>query len=126
MSAQEASDATPAVVPPVNVYESGGQLSVAVPLPGAHPEQIRLLLRPDRLELEAQGKYPQESQNYLRKGWTVGRTRLDLDLPRRVAPEKAHATLNLGVLVLMAPISESGQGEQVVAVEIHHPAVPPP
>ena len=39
------------------------------------------------------------------------RAELELDLPRRVDPGRARATLRYGVLVVMAPISEQGSGE---------------
>ncbi len=94
--------------PPANVYEGNGQLSVAVPLPGAHPEHTAVRLAPEHLEVVAECKYPQESQRYLRHEWQVGSWRLDLALPRRVDPSTARASLNLGVLVVMAPFSEVG------------------
>jgi HSP20 family molecular chaperone IbpA len=96
--------------PPVNVYEASGQLSVAVPLPGVHPDHVSIEVQPERLLVTADGKYPQESQNYLHHGWQVGFWRLDLQLPRRVDPAGARATLNLGVLVVMVPVSDSGAG----------------
>jgi HSP20 family molecular chaperone IbpA len=97
--------------PPANVYEGSGQLSVAVPLPGAHPDHIKVQLAQEHLEVVAECKYPQENQRYLRRDWQVGAWRLALALPRRVDPSTARATLNLGVLVVMAPFSEVG-GEQ--------------
>jgi HSP20 family molecular chaperone IbpA len=92
--------------PPVNVYEGSGQLSMAMPLPGAHPDHISVRLAPERLDVVAECKYPQESQRYLRHDWQVGAWRVEVPLPRRVDPAAARATLNLGVLVVMAPLSE--------------------
>jgi HSP20 family molecular chaperone IbpA len=103
--------------PPVNVYEGNGQLRVAVPIPGAHGEHTTVVLRPENLQVAAICKYPQEDQHYLRRDWQVGAWQLDLDLPRRVDPKQAHATLNYGVLVVMAPISDSGAGEEQLIVE---------
>lgn len=103
--------------PPANVYESNGQLSVALPVPGAHPESTAILVEPDRLSVEAVCKYPQESQHYLRQEWKVGSWHLDLPLPMRVEPSRARATLNYGVLVVMAPISEASSGSAQVAVD---------
>lgn len=97
-----------AATPPVNIYEGGGQLSAAMPLPGAHPDHVSVRLEPDRLDVVAECKYPQTSQRYLRRDWQVGSWRLDLTLPRPVDPSAARATLNLGVLVVMAPLSEAG------------------
>jgi len=100
-----------AKTPPANVYEGNGQLSVALPIPGAHPEQTEVLVTPERLTVIAEHKYPQADQHYHRHEWQVGRWQLELDLPRRVDPGRARATLRYGVLVVMAPISEQGSGE---------------
>lgn len=103
--------------PAANVYEASGQLSVAVPLPGVHREHVAVNVEPDRLVVTADGKYPQVNQNYLQHGWHVGSWHLDMPLPRRVDPAGARATLNLGVLVVMAPISESGSAGSRPTVE---------
>jgi HSP20 family molecular chaperone IbpA len=102
--------------PPANVYEGNGQLSVAVPIPGAHREHTEVVVTPDRIRVSAENKYPQEGQHYHRHDWRVGTWRLDLELPRPVDPSRARATLNFGVLVVMAPISDQGSGEARPAV----------
>jgi HSP20 family molecular chaperone IbpA len=117
-AANEADGATP----PANVYEGSGQLSVAVPLPGAHPEHISVRLAPERLDVVAECKYPQESQRYLRRDWRVGSWRLALPLPRRVDPSGARATLNLGVLAVMAPFSAAGGAERTLEVSATSPS----
>jgi len=98
-------------VPPANVYEGNGQLSVAVPIPGAHPEHTEVVVTPERVTVSAENKYPQDEQHYHRHEWQVGRWQLELALPRSVDPERAKATLHYGVLVVMAPISDRGAGE---------------
>jgi len=95
-----------AEVPPVNVYEGNGQISVATPVPGAHPDHTQVVVRPDRIIIEARCKYPQESQHYHLHQWQVGRWHLEVPLQKQVDPSQARATLNLGVLVVMAPTSE--------------------
>src|SRR5436190_24277240 len=94
--------------PPVNVYESNGQLEVTLPIPGAHGDHTSVTLDPERLRVEALCKYAQENQRYLRREWQVGAWELDLELPRRVDPTQAHATLNYGVLVVLAKVSSAG------------------
>ena len=98
--------------PPVNVYEGSGQLSVAIPLPGAHPQHTSVTIGPERLLVSADCKYPQESQRYLQRDWQVGSWHLDLPLPRRVDPAGAQGTMNLGVLVVMAPLSSAADVEE--------------
>jgi HSP20 family molecular chaperone IbpA len=115
--AQTVSDLAPAAEPPVNVYESGGELRVALPIPGAHGRHVVVVVNPDRLRVDAPCKYPQSRQNYLRHDWQVGEWALDLPLPSRVDPSRSRATLNYGVLVVMAPLSEAGEGEHRPEVE---------
>ena len=103
--------------PPVNVYEAGGELSVVLPIPGAHAQNVVVVVGPERLRVDAPRRYPQARQNYLRRDWPVGEWTIELDLPRRVDPARSHATLNLGVLVVMAPVSAEGRGEHRPAVE---------
>jgi HSP20 family molecular chaperone IbpA len=103
--------------PPANVYEGNGQLSVAVPVPGTHREHTRVTLKPERLQVEADCKYPQEQQHYLQREWQVGCWELEMDLPRRVDPAAAHARLTHGVLVVNAPISENGGRETRVPID---------
>jgi HSP20 family molecular chaperone IbpA len=100
-----------AATPPANVYEGNGELSIATPIPGSHPQHTEVLVTPAEVRIEARCKYPQESQHYHRREWQVGSWRLTIGLPKRVDPQRARATLNLGVLVVMAPLSESGSGE---------------
>jgi HSP20 family molecular chaperone IbpA len=103
--------------PPANIYEAGGELSVAVPIPGAHPNHVDVIVQARRLRIEAVSKYPQGSQNYLRRDWRVGAWTLDLELPKAVDPARSRATLNLGVLVVMAPLGGDGEGGE------HRPTV---
>jgi HSP20 family molecular chaperone IbpA len=105
-----------AATPPANVYEGNGQVSVATPIPGAHPDHIRIVVSPSRMRVTARCKYPQESQHYHRHEWQVGSWELEVDLPAHVDPGAARATLNLGVLTVMAPLSESGSGDAEVRV----------
>ncbi|TMC50455.1 MAG: Hsp20/alpha crystallin family protein [Chloroflexi bacterium] len=97
-------------VPPINVYEGSGQLSVVVPIPGAHPQHVEVVLTSESMRLRAECKYPQESQRYHRRDWQVGAWEADVPLPHRVDPVRSRATLNLGVLVVMAPLSAGGNG----------------
>lgn len=97
--------------PPTNIYEGNGELSIATPIPGSHPQHTEVVVTPTEVRVEARCKYPQESQHYHRREWQVGSWQLAIGLPKRVDPQRARATLNFGVLVVMAPLSESGSGE---------------
>jgi HSP20 family molecular chaperone IbpA len=109
---------TKQATPPVNIYESNGELSVALPIPGTHPNHVEVVVEPERLRIGASSKYPQERQRYLKREWHVGTWNLDLELPRPVDPARSRATLHLGVLVVMAPIATEG-----AAGRAHRPRV---
>jgi HSP20 family molecular chaperone IbpA len=109
--------AVDSAAPATNVYEGNGQLSVAMPIPGAHPEQVEVIVQPEAIAVRADCKYPQQAQHYHRHDWKVGSVRADIPLPRRVDPSGARASLNFGVLVVMAPISATGDGESRPRVE---------
>src|SRR3984893_9788179 len=95
-------------VPPANAYEATGQLTVAPPRPGAHPDHVEVIVTPTEVRVAASCKYAQENQHYHLHEWLVGGWELSVDLPQPVDPAAARATLNLGVLVVTAPISASG------------------
>lgn len=115
--AKPATVASGPTTPPANVYEGNGELSIATPIPGSHPQHTEVVVTPTEVRIEARCKYPQESQHYHQREWQVGSWRLTIGLPGRVDPQRARATLNLGVLVVMAPLSESGSGEGRPRVE---------
>jgi HSP20 family molecular chaperone IbpA len=86
--------------PPANIYESAGQVTVAIPLPGTHAENVEVLVRKDRLTVRAEARYPQEQQHYLLREWHVGTFQRDLPLPRAVHPQGAKAMLSHGILTV--------------------------
>jgi HSP20 family molecular chaperone IbpA len=102
----------------VNVYEGNGQLSVVTPIPGAQPQHVEVTVTATTAEVVARCKYPQAQQRYHRQEWQVGSWEVAVDLPRPVDPAAAHATLNLGVLTVMAPVVETA-----AEAAVHRPVV---
>jgi HSP20 family protein len=90
--------------PPVNVYESEGQLTVAVPVPGAHDDTVELWLDGRKLTVRAEARYPQEQQHYIRHEWSVGRWHREVELPRPVSADGAKAMLTHGILTVSMPV----------------------
>jgi HSP20 family molecular chaperone IbpA len=90
--------------PPVNVYESPDQITVAIPIPGAHHDTVSVTLEGQRLSIEAEARYPQEQQHYLRHEWSVGTSHREIDLPRPVRGVGGKATLTHGILTVSLPI----------------------
>ena len=99
--------------PPVNVYESNGQLTVAVPLPGAHHDTVSVDLEGRRLLVKAEGRYAQEQQHYLQHEWTVGTSRREVELPKAVRSAGAKAMLTHGILTISLPIGSQENSERI-------------
>ena len=90
--------------PPVNVYEANDQLTVAIPIPGAHHDTIEVVLDGRKLIVRAGARYPQEQQHYLQHEWSVGTSHREIELPRRVVGAGAKAMLTHGILTISLPI----------------------
>lgn len=90
--------------PPVNVYEANDQLTVAIPIPGAHHDTVTVVLQGRRLTVDAEARYPQEQQHYLQHEWSVGTWHRAVDLPRPVRAAGAKAMLTHGILTISLPI----------------------
>jgi len=92
------------MAPPVNVYEANDQITVAIPIPGAHHDTVYVNLEGQRLTVEAEARYPQEQQHYVQHEWSVGTSHRDIDLPRPVRAGGAKAMLTHGILTISLPI----------------------
>ena len=92
--------------PPVNIYETSEQLTVAIPMPGAHHDTVAVRLEGRRLTVDADARYPQEQQHYLRHEWSVGTSHQEIDLPKPVRPGGARANLTHGILTISLPIGK--------------------
>src|SRR5919109_2132955 len=107
--------------PPVNIYESPDQITIAVPIPGAHHDTTSVMLEGRRLTVDAEARYPQEQQHYLQHEWSVGTSHREIDLPRAVRAGGAKATLTHGILTVSLPI-----GKEDPATRIRTPVTEPP
>jgi HSP20 family molecular chaperone IbpA len=95
-------------VPPVNVYEADDQVTVAIPIPGAHHDTTEVVLDGRRLIVRAEARYPQEQQHYAQHEWSVGTSHREVDLPKPVRSSGAKAMLTHGILTISLPIGDEG------------------
>jgi HSP20 family protein len=108
--------------PPVNVYESDDQITVAIPIPGAHHDTIRVNLEAGRLTIDAEARYPQEQQHYLQHEWSVGTSHRDVALPKPVRGAGAKATLTHGILTISLPIGNE-EGSSRIRIPVAEPPI---
>jgi HSP20 family protein len=92
--------------PPANVYESPDQITVAIPIPGAHHDTVAVSLDGQRLTVDAEARYPQEQQHYLQHEWSVGTSHREVVLPKPVRSSGAKAMLSHGILTVSLPIGK--------------------
>lgn len=107
--------------PPVNVYEANDQLTVALPVPGAHHDTTEVILDGRTLRIRAEARYPQEQQHYLQHEWSVGTSHREIELPRPVRASGAKAMLTHGILTISLPI-----GTEEVLSRTRIPVTEPP
>jgi len=110
-----------ALAPPVNVYEANDQITVAIPVPGAHHDTVHVILEGQQLRVDAEARYPQEQQHYVQHEWSVGTSHRDIELPRPVRASGAKAMLTHGILTISLPV---GPGETSSRTRI--PVMEPP
>ena len=94
--------------PPVNVYEANDQITVAIPIPGAHHDTTEVMLDGRRLIVRAEARYPQEQQHYVQHEWSVGTSHREVVLPKPVRSTGAKAMLTHGILTISLPIGDEG------------------
>jgi len=107
--------------PPVNIYEASGQLTVAIPMPGAHNDTVEVVLEGRRLRAQAEARYAQEQQHYLQHEWSVGRFQREIELPRAVQAAGAKAMLTHGVLTVSLPLGDA-KGSGTARIPVEEPA----
>jgi HSP20 family protein len=108
--------------PPVNVYEANDQLTVAMPMPGAHHDTIDVRLEGRRLSVDAEARYPQEQQHYLQHEWSVGTSHREIDLPKAVRASGAKAMLTHGILTVSLPIGDEERTSRTTIPVIEPPS----
>src|SRR5947209_16361156 len=108
--------------PPVNVYESSDQLTVALPIPGAHHDTVTVHLDGRRLTIESEPRYPQEQQHYLQHEWSVGSSRRAIELPKPVNPGGAKAMLTHGILTISLPTGKAQEPTSRIRIPVTEPA----
>jgi HSP20 family protein len=107
--------------PRVNLYETHDQLTVAIPIPGAHHDTIEVVLDGRTLSVRAEARYPQEQQHYLQHEWSVGTSHRDIELPRPVRAGGAKAMLTHGILTISLPV-----GSEETSSRTRIPVTEPP
>jgi HSP20 family molecular chaperone IbpA len=109
-------------LPPVNVYEADDQVTVAIPIPGAHHDTTEVMLDGRTLTVRAEARYPQEQQHYVQHEWSVGTSHREVVLPRPVRSTGAKAMLTHGILTISLPVGDEGTSQRT-RIPVTEPAI---
>ena len=103
------------VGPPVDVYETEGEVVVKAELPGVQKEDISLTLEEGGLVLCGESKHEEEvnEDGYHRKEIRRGSFRRLVPLPSAVKPDEVTATFDNGILTVRAPKAPEDTGKKI-------------
>ena len=90
-------------VPAVDIYEKEREIVVEIEVPGVLEKDIRILLYPSRIEVRGLKREGAASGGvrYLRLEREFGAFRREVPLPGAVAPDRAYASLENGILTVV-------------------------
>ncbi|MCX7779117.1 MAG: Hsp20/alpha crystallin family protein [Patescibacteria group bacterium] len=102
-------------IPPVDIYEKGGNLVVETPITGVDPEKIEVLVENNNLILKGKSekKSEVEDKNYYRKEVRYGSFYRAIGLPTKVIGDKAEATYEDGLLRITIPKAEEVKEKKI-------------
>ena len=111
-------DAVPEKHTPMNVYRENERIMVSAPIPGLEPSNIQIRIEGRTVSIKSEQRGPRQERmgQYVQREWTAGPYQGVVTLPAWVDVEKANATYDNGVLVIIFPesrVSTSG----VIAME---------
>jgi len=103
-------------VPYVDIAEQNNYIRVEIELPGVDRDDISILLHSSRLEVKGFKKELREESpvRYVRLEREYGNFRRIIFLPNAVVPEKAHASLENGILTLLLLKYQQKENKEVV------------
>lgn len=100
---------------PVNMYETGEDLVIILPMPGLRTEDIEVTVAENMLSVrgECRGTV-EDTKQYVRHEWHYGPYYRAVELPVSVDGGRANASFANGVLVISLPKSDSPRPSRIV------------
>lgn len=103
---------------PINVYRENDRIMVSAPVPGMEPPNIQIKVEGRKVSINSQQRGPGQdrTRQYIQEQWTAGPYNGEVTLPGWVDVEKANATYDNGVLVIIFPEARASTSG-VIAME---------
>ena len=101
--------------PPVDIYESEGELTVNLDLPGVDPDNVEVSVENNVLTIRGERRFEekQDKENYHRVERSYGSFARSFTLSTRVDADKIRANYNAGVLTITLPKAEAAKPKKI-------------
>ena len=100
--------------PPLNIYERGDEVSIALMAPGMRKEDLEIEMRENTLTISGRRRAPErEDTSVLREETAFGEFRRSLRIEAKVKPDAVEAKLKDGILWLKLPKTEEAKAKQI-------------
>lgn len=105
---------------PVNVYRENERTMVSAPVPGMEPSNIHIAVEGRKVSIDSKQRGPGQdrTRQYIQEQWTAGPYHGEVTLPGWVDVEKANATYDNGVLVIIFPEAQASTAGEVTMEKI--------
>src|ERR1051326_2945737 len=97
---------------PIDLVEHDTAFEVRAAVPGVKPDDVEVTVQGERVAIraEARGEPDKPGANWLMREHRFGMMQRSITLPSPVSSDKAEARIEHGVLTLMLPKLQGGQG----------------
>ncbi len=104
----------PVFIPPVDIYESEGALTLVADMPGVPLDNIDIDLDADQLTIRGTVPLEEENGKVLFREYTVGDYYRQFTLSSDIDREKIQASMKNGVLKLVLPKAEAAKPRKIL------------
>lgn len=104
----------PVFIPPVDIYESEGALTLVADMPGVPLDNIDIDLDADQLTIRGTVLLEEENGKVLFREYTVGDYYRQFTLSSDIDREKIQASMKNGVLKLVLPKAEAAKPRKIL------------
>lgn len=104
----------PVFIPPVDIYETEGALTLVADMPGVPLDNIDIDLDADQLTIRGTVPLEEETGKVLFREYTVGDYYRQFTLSSDIDREKIQASMKNGVLKLVLPKAEAAKPRKIL------------
>jgi len=103
----------PVFIPPVDIYESDGELTLLADMPGVPPENVEIDLNNNQLTIKGVAAKPENGGRALLREYAVGDYYRQFTLSEAIDRGKIAASMKDGVLRVVLPKAEAARPRKI-------------